>query len=117
MTIKEASEKYIISPNTLKEYETYGLLKKHFDNGENGEYCEADFKQLGLIRVLLDAGFTFQETKKYIELTEGSNRDEKQIYMLRKQRRELLNEIHEKQKVLDQLDFIIHEKKKQGEKL
>ena len=42
-----------------------------------------------------------------------SKTNEEQIRMLRKQRFELLDGIHEKQQLLDQLDYMILEKKKQ----
>ncbi|MDO4301867.1 MAG: MerR family transcriptional regulator [Clostridia bacterium] len=111
MTTEEACRRYVISPDTLRKYESNGLLTvSKNEKGEN-EYREEDFKRLGLIKVLLEAGFTFDETKKYLDLTRELGNDEAQIRMLRKQRRELLNDIRAKQKILDQLDFIIRERK------
>lgn len=111
MTIEETCRRYVISLDSLKKYELNGLLNvSKNENGEN-EYREEDLKRLGLIEVLLEAGFTFDETKKYLELTSELGNDEEQIQMLRKQRRELLNDIRSKQRILDKLDFIIRESK------
>lgn len=109
MTIEEVCKKYIISIDTLEEYEANGLLTTSINDSGEKEYSEEDFGRLGLVRVLLDAGFTFDETKRYLKLTKELGKDDEQIRMLRKQRRELLDNIRAKQKLLDQLDFIIME--------
>ncbi|MCM1008435.1 MAG: MerR family DNA-binding protein [Ruminococcus flavefaciens] len=69
------------------------------------------YENSGLIQLLTDVGFTPEEIKDYLELSETSPNDEEQIRMVRRHRRKLLDDIHEKQKLLDKLDFIIWEKK------
>lgn len=68
------------------------------------------YENFGLIQLLEDSGFTAEEINDYLELAETANNNEKQIGMIRRHRREILDDIHEKQKLLDKLDFIIWEK-------
>ena len=110
MTLEEAESKFTLSPGTLKKYVALGLVKKPEENGRT-EYCETDFNYLGLIDTLLGAGFLPEEIKKYLTLIESGGTDEQQIYMLRKQRRLLLDDIHKKQRFLDNLDYMIWTKK------
>ena len=45
--------------------------------------------------------------KRYFELTKCKGTNEKQIIMLRKQRKKLLEDIHRKQQLLDNVDYLI----------
>lgn len=53
---------------------------------------------------------TLEEITKQIR--ENGKTKEEQIRILRKRRAQLLDEIHGKQQLLDQLDYMIHEMKK-----
>lgn len=66
MTLEEASKKFNFSVNTLKKYVSYGFIKSTCPDG----YTEEDFTDLGLVKMLMDAGFTETETMKYLTLTE-----------------------------------------------
>lgn len=116
MTLKEAEKKFDLPQNTLKKYVALGLIRKVGMMETDDNYQEDDFERLGLIDTLLSAGFTPEETKKYLLLTENLGADEEQIYMLKKQRRSLLDDIHKKQQLLDSLDFMIWDKKVKHEK-
>ncbi|MCM1088910.1 MAG: MerR family transcriptional regulator [Muribaculaceae bacterium] len=109
LTLQEASKMYDIPLDTLLQYEKNGLLQ----NTESGSYAEDDFRKLGLVNFLLNAGFTQKEIRRYLELMDGNGTDEEQIRMLRKQRYELLEGIHEKQQILDKIDYMIWEKRKE----
>lgn len=53
--------------------------------------------------------------KKYLSLLENkTGSKEEQIKILRKQRFKLLEDIHEKQQSLDELDYMIDEIKRRG---
>ncbi len=93
---------------------SFGFIKSIGNTCGSTDYCTEDFDRIGLIETLLSAGFTPEETKKFLKLTENMGTDEEQIRMLRKRRNSLLNDIHEKQQLLDSLDFMIWNKKKQG---
>lgn len=49
------------------------------------------------------------------KLNENGKTKEEKIRILRKKRAQLLDEIHGKQQLLDQLDYMIHEIKKRQE--
>lgn len=55
---------------------------------------------------------TLEEITKQIE--KDGNTKENQVRILRKNRALLLDEIHEKQQLLDRLDYMIHEIKEGG---
>lgn len=114
MTLAEAEKKFCISIDALKQYVSFGFIQaKQSENGVE-DYREQDFEHLGLIKTLSGAGFSTEEIKRFLFLTENTGTNEEQIYMLRKHRCSLLENIHEKQQLLDQLDFMIWNKKKQG---
>lgn len=110
MTLQEASKRFDISIDELQQYEKNGLLQA--DSSHPGDYEDEDFRRLGLIQFLLNTGFSVKEAKKYLELMKDNETIEEQIRMLRKQRFELLDGIHAKQQLLDQLDYMILEKKR-----
>lgn len=53
---------------------------------------------------------TLEEIAKLV--TESGKTKEEQIRILRKNRAQLLDEIHSKQQLLDQLDYMLHEIRK-----
>lgn len=108
MTLQEAEKKFGLPHNVLEKYVSFGLIR---GNGILNEYRDEDFERLGLIDTLLGAGFTPEETKRYLLLTESKGTDEQQLGMLKKQRRSLLDDIHKKQRFLDCLDYLIWAKK------
>ncbi len=64
------------------------------------------------IRFLKQGGMDQNLLERYLRLqNEESDTREEQIYLLRKYRFEILDEIHTKQQYLDRLDFLIHEMK------
>lgn len=112
MTLEEAGKRFEVSMNVLERYISFGFIREAEPNSVPVQYVDSDFDRLGLISTLLSAGFTPEETKKYLLLTENRVDDEEEIRMLRKQRRTLMNDIHKKQQLLDHLDYMIFEKKK-----
>lgn len=112
MKIEEAEKKFSLPKETLEKYISLGFIRPAEENDVSGEYKDTDFARLGLIDTLVSAGFTPDETKRFLTLTENTGTDEQQIRMLRKQRRSLLNDIHKKQQILDNLDFIILDRKR-----
>ncbi len=70
------------------------------------DYDQDDAEQTGLIGILLKAGFGHEDAKRYLELEKDPGMGGVQIRMLRRQRDELLEQIHKLQKLLDQIDFM-----------
>ena len=111
MTLAEAGKKFGMPLCTLKKYIAWGLIRGDASSPESGAYEEEDFENLGLICMLLRAGFSEGEAREYLLLPETREGEEGRIRMLRKKRCSLLTQIHEKQRLLDSLDYLIWEKK------
>ncbi len=94
MTKKELSDKYNIPPEILDEY-----------GKKKGEYTDEDIERLSEIMTLKEAGFSCGEIKRYMELSCGSEKSEC-ICMLNSHRSYTLNEIHEKEKQIEYLDYL-----------
>lgn len=109
MTLEEAGKNFGIAPRTLKKYVSQGLVRCP-GKGDSG-YTEEDFQHLGTIALLLKAGFAPEEVAQYLELINRQGTAAEQVRLLRKHRGQLLDEIHEKQQLLDQLDLMIWDQK------
>lgn len=114
MTLKEASKKYHISIEKLKFYEEKRLLVCHQYVDGVPNYTEGELLRVGIIQSLLKSGFDTDMLKRFFSLLDDSSRNKKElIQMLRKQRYILLDEIHDKQQALDELDYLIEKIRKE----
>lgn len=104
MTLIEAEKMFGLPHSILEKYTKFGFIR---ESDIEEDYRDADFNKLGLIDTLINAGFSTEEIKKYLSLTENEGTDEQKKDMLKKQRREILKDIHKKQQLLDTLDYII----------
>lgn len=79
---------------------------------------EYDFQNLGTIRTLLQFNITGTDLCRYLNLEKKKNKtaDSERINLLYAARTKLLDEIHEKQKILDKIDYFIYEIKNRGNK-
>lgn len=114
MTLQEAAVRFQINIEKLDFYEKNGLLEcKQFINGVP-DYTENELCRVGLIHSLLKAGFNIDSLKKYFSLPDHNDANKKEkIHLLRKQRYQLLDEIHGKQQALDEIDYLIEKIKKE----
>lgn len=113
MTLNEASKRFHISMEKLKSYEENGLLEHQALADGTFDYTEAEIRQIGLIHALLKSGMNMEILKRYLKLLDDkTGSKEEQIRILRKQRYKLLDDIHDKQQTLDELDYMIRETKK-----
>lgn len=56
---------------------------------------------------------TIEELNHFLQLFDpAAGTKEEQIRMLKKQRYQLLDDIHQRQRLLDRLDYLIHEMKR-----
>lgn len=107
MTLKEVSMRFCMDLNKLRSYEANGLLPHTTLSDGTIDYRESDIRQIGFINKLFKSGMTANEVKSY----HAADRDG-QLRILRKQRCVLLDEIHGKQQLLDEMDYLIEEKRK-----
>ena len=114
MTLQEACQRFHLDMEILQLYEKNGLLKgKTMSNGTM-EYQESELQQASQLHFLTKAGMDMQMLKRFAAL--GGKREDtsaEKIRLLRKCRYQLLSEIHTKQQILDQLDYLIREIKQQ----
>ena len=94
MTIHEASERYQIPIEVLKEYEQWGLCASVKKVMGAWEYDDRDLERLSMIMTLHDAGFTGEATEK------------KRLAMIENRRRSTLEAIHFQERQLDRMDYL-----------
>ena len=114
MTIHEASERYNIPLEILREYESWGLCGAVKQVMGSWQYDDTDLERLSLIMTLHDAGFESPEIETYMRLLlEGENGRRTRLRMLDEKRRATLDEIHFREKQLERLDYLRHHIRKQ----
>lgn len=113
MTIDEASQRYGVPMDILREYERLGLCPAVKKVMGTWQYDDSDLEKLSLIMTLHDVGFSTEEVETYMRLMEdGGARDCKLLSMLDQKRTAALDEIHFREKQLDRLDYLRHEIRK-----
>lgn len=119
MTIQEASERYQIPLQILKEYESWGLCGAVKKVMGAWQYDDTDLERLSMIMTLHDIGFTTGEVETYMRLLlEQEDSDAARLQMLDRKRHAALDEIHFRERQLERLDYLRHalRKKKQEKK-
>lgn len=113
MTLEEASERFCISMERLTCYEENSLIMYETLVDGVPDYTEEELHKVSMIRVLLEAGMRVDVVQEYLRLFRTKNAGKaEQIRILRKQRCELMEEIHHKQQCLDRLDHMVDEIRK-----
>ena len=113
MTIKEASEKYNIPIEVLKEYESWGLCDEVKKVMGVWQYDDQDLERLGMIMTLHDIGFSNEEVETYMRLfLDGKATESERLRMLNNLRNNALDEIHFKEKQLERMDYLRHKIRK-----
>jgi DNA-binding transcriptional MerR regulator len=104
MTMLELSERYEVDIGKLQYFVRNHLIE------EKAEYSGEELQQLGNICMLHEAGMDTDEIKNLLSLNREC--DQKEIIrILSKHRSAVLDEIHKRQKYLDQIDYMIYKLK------
>jgi MerR family transcriptional regulator, aldehyde-responsive regulator len=109
MRIGEVSEKYEISPDTLRYYERIGLLPS-VNRTDIGilEYGELDLRRVSFIKCMRSAGLSIDVLIEYVGLVQqGDRTTETRKEILKEQRDMVAARIQEMQKTLALLDHKI----------
>lgn len=110
MTLKEISSHFHIGMETLCFYQDNRLLTGKRGSSGEMEYQDEDIERAVQMHFLLKAGMDLESVKRFAALCEeGTHTRAAQIRILRKYRYQLLEEIHQKQQMLDRLDYLIRE--------
>ena len=106
MKISEVSEKYGISPETLRYYERIGLLPL-VQRSENGirDYSDLDIRRVEFVKCMRSAGLPIEVLIQYIALVQqGDSTIEARKEILQEQRDLLAARIQQMQTTLELLD-------------
>lgn len=109
MTISEVSEKYGLSPDTLRYYEKAGLIPP-VHRKENGirDYTPEDCGWVEFIKCMREAGLSIEVLTEYIALYAKGNRTlQKRKNLLVTERDRLQKRIEQMQKTLERLNYKI----------
>lgn len=114
MTITEASKKYHIPLDILREYEALIRRETYMDDAENWECSYHDLDMLNLLILLHASEFTTEEVKAYVEIPPKPKEIlVRRLQMLNQKRGQMLDEIHRKEDQLDHLDYLRYELQKE----
>ena len=117
MTIDEASERYHIPAELLREYESWGWCGGVKKVMGARRYDDRDMERLSMVMTLYDAGFSRDEAERYMRLLlEEKSTEAQRLEMLDKRRAIALDEIHFREKQLDRLDYLRYKIRSADEK-
>lgn len=107
MTIKEISEKYDITKDTLRYYEKIGLISE-VPRSKNGirNYDEASCKRIEFIKCMRSAGVEIEILIKYMDLLEkGTKTAIDRRDLLAEQKAKLLEKQKSINETIERLDY------------
>jgi len=107
MTLCELSKRYKIRLDKLQYFTDNNLIE------EEQIYSDKGVKRLGILCTLYGVGLSAAEMKRFLSFDSAHNRTE-QIKLLNMRRADLLEDIHVRQKSLEQVDYMIYEIKNKG---
>ena len=115
VTIKEVSEKYHISQDTLRYYERVGMIPRVTRTGSgHRDYQPDDLSWVELATCLRSAGLTVEAIVDYVHLSQqGEDTIPARLELLKHQRQALLDQRGQIETALERLDrkIDIYEKK------
>lgn len=118
MTISEASRKYQIPAEILREYEALVLCGTQKNSAADWECDDHDLEVLNLLILLHASGFNWEEIKSYLGTPPKTKKAlAKWLRALNQKRAKTLDEIHSKEAQLDSLDYLRYELKKRETEL
>lgn len=110
MDLLEAGKRFHLSPELLRLYEENGLLQGVQAPDGTRRYGEEALQRAVSFRFLQQAGMELGTLKHFVRLAEqGTDTAGERLRLLRRCHCCLLEEIHQKQQALDQVDYLIRE--------
>lgn len=110
MTMDQVIEQYKIPKKILDEYHAFGLCDAVREVMGDWKYTDEDIERLSLIMTLHDIGFSIDEVEKYMKLLiEGENTESERMKILNLKRKETVDDIHFREKQLEQMDYLRYE--------
>lgn len=108
MTIKEVSEKFNISQDTLRYYEKIGLISKVPRKSGIRNYGEEELKNIEFVICMRNAGLSIEALAEYLSLfKEGDKTIEQRRNILIRERDKLALKIEDMKKAYERLNYKI----------
>lgn len=108
MTIKEVSEKFDISQDTLRYYEKIGLISKVPRKSGIRNYGEEELKNIEFVICMRNAGLSIEALAEYLSLfKEGDKTIELRRNILIRERDKLALKIEDMKKAYERLNYKI----------
>lgn len=109
MTIKEVSQKYNISQDTLRYYERVGMIPKVTRTASGiRDYQESDLSWVELVICMRSAGLPVEALIEYVELYQhGDQTFSARLELLQEQRRNLEEQQKQLEAAISKLDYKI----------
>ncbi len=105
MKISEVAKKYGLTTDTLRYYESFGLIDSVKKVSGIREYSEKDLDRIEFIICMKNAGLSLEDIKEFIALaSQGDETIDKRIELLEKHKNLLEAEIKSKNAILDYLN-------------
>lgn len=112
MDLKEISKNYLVDQELLTDLHKNGLLKYDQSCDDVDQCSECDIEKLSLYCFLTEIGLDIPNLIKYSECEKKGMKKE-QISILKNERFTILEDIHKKQQLLDRLDYLLLQIKKE----
>lgn len=93
--ISVAAELTGMHPQTLRVYESKGLVNPKRSGGNTRLYSQSDIERLGLINQLTDEGINLAGVVRILDMKERAEERERENEKLREQLRRAQDELHE----------------------
>lgn len=109
MMIKEVSEKFAISQDTLRYYERIGLIP-HVNRNKSRmrDYTEEDCNWVEFVKCMRSAGLPIEVLIEYVGLVQQGDKTIKaRKELLIEQRQQLITKMEDMKKTLERLDYKI----------
>ena len=110
MTGEEIRKRYQIPKAALAVYDNQVRTLFYGGRTEDREYDDRDVERIGMVMAYQRMDFEDQEIGAFFRMEqEGEATREQRLHILKKHRLRILDEIHKKEKILDELDFLRYE--------
>lgn len=93
--ISVAAELAGVHPQTLRVYESKGIIKPKRSKGNTRMYSQADIDRLELVTQLTDEGINLAGVMRIIDMKERLDEKDAEIAALRKEKDEIAEKLHE----------------------
>lgn len=104
-TFEELKNRCEVPEADIKEF----LSCREAAGGESSRFSEEDIEQLSEFLTLGSLGFSPNQRRDYLKLSERHSGAAEKARMLGNQRRKLLNKVHDLEKRISRIDYLKHE--------